>query len=295
MNEATRGRLELERDLRRALDRREFVVYYQPVVDLRTGQVREVEALVRWRHPTRGLISPAEFIPVAEEVGLIVPLGRWVMEGPLRPARAGRGGFGLGPRLAVAVNISARQWAEPGLDVDIERVVSEARLEPSRLKLEITESLMMDETETTIERLRRLKALGVQFVVDDFGTGYSSLSYLKRFPVDSLKVDRAFVSGLGSAPEDRALVEAILAAARALPLTVTAEGIETTEQLTHLHALGCDSGQGYYFSEPKPAEWVSELLAQTHAYGRLYWPRGESVKALDSGRGPHDELATVTA
>ena len=199
------------------------------------------------------------------------------------------------PPLTVAVNISARQWAEPDLDEDVERIIREAQLDPGQLKLEITESLMMDEAETTIERLRRLKGIGVQLVVDDFGTGYSSLSYLKRFPVDSLKVDRSFVSGLGRVPEDRALVEAILAAARALNLTVTAEGVESAEQLTHLHALGCDRGQGYYFSEPKPAERVSNLLARARACGPLYWPGEEPIKAIDSGTGPHDDLATATA
>jgi EAL domain-containing protein (putative c-di-GMP-specific phosphodiesterase class I) len=254
-------RMEMETDLRHALDRSELRVVYQPIISLETGNVSELEALVRWDHPTRGLISPTQFIPLAEETGLIVAIGQWVLEESCRQGSAWHLAHPSEPLLTISVNLSARQFLQVDLVEDVARAVWESRLDPSSLKLEITESVLMRDVDGTIEKLWALKRLGVQLAIDDFGTGYSSLSYLKRFPVDTLKIDRSFVSGLGQDSNDTAIVRSVVALAKSLNLAVTGEGIETSEQLGHLQALGCDRGQGYLFAMPLDAYEIDALLA----------------------------------
>ncbi len=260
MDERAWARLRLEGELRRALAAGEFRLSYQPLVDLATGRVAEVEALVRWEHPERGTVPPDAFVPVAEESGLIVPLGSWVLEEACRQARAWHRERPDGPPLSVSVNLSVRQFQHPGVVADVARVLRETGLEPRLLTLEITESVAMDEEADTAAALRGLKALGVRLAVDDFGTGYSAFAYLRRCPVDALKIDRSCVAGLGRNPEDEAFVRAVVAFARMMGLEVTAEGIETDGQVTELRALGCERGQGFYFAAPLPAEVLTELL-----------------------------------
>jgi EAL domain-containing protein (putative c-di-GMP-specific phosphodiesterase class I) len=253
-------RLELETDLRHALDRNQLRVVYQPIMSLETGQVSELEALLRWDHPKRGLISPAQFIPLAEETGLIVQIGQWVLEDACYRTYAWQQARPSNPPIAISVNLSARQFVQTDLVETVARALFMSRLDPSCLKLEITESVLMRDIDGTIEKLWALKDLGVQLAIDDFGTGYSSLSYLKRFPVDTLKIDRSFVSGLGQDSNDTAIVRSVVALAKSLNLAVTGEGIETSEQLGQLQALGCDRGQGYLFAKPLSADEIDGLL-----------------------------------
>ena len=255
-------RLDLEIDLRAAVTRQEFRLHYQPIVDLSTNRIVEVEALIRWEHRQRGLLPPSDFITLSEETGLIVPIGMWVLEAACRQARAWQTEHGMPLPLVLSVNLSARQFQQPSLVPDIARLLQDTGLPPRCLKLEITESTVMHDAAVTLARLHALKELGVQLAVDDFGTGYSSLSYLKRFPIDVLKIDQGFVRGLGENPEDTAIVRAIVTVAKNLDLSVTAEGIETDAQLNHLRALGCDRGQGYYFARPLPADPFSSLFAR---------------------------------
>jgi diguanylate cyclase (GGDEF)-like protein/PAS domain S-box-containing protein len=264
MNILSLERLELEADLRRAIERREFMVYYQPQQELQTGRTYGWEALVRWWHPERGLVSPAAFLPVAEESGLINQIGYLVLEEACRQAKEWqeRHHPPADSPLKMSVNISARQFQRPDeLVREVVRVLEETGLAPSSLVLEITESMIMGDAEHNVEVLRKLKDLGVQIAIDDFGTGYSNLQYLKRFPVDMLKVDKSFVQGLEENPEETAIAEAVISLSRALGLGTVAEGIETTEQLNYLRKLGCELGQGYYFSEPLPADKASALLS----------------------------------
>ncbi len=254
-----RERLDIEIDLRRGLERGELRVYYQPIVKLETGKVVEVEALARWEHPERGRIGPDVFIPVAEETGLIVPLGQWVLEQACMQARTWQQMFPEQP-LVMSVNLSARQFQHAGLVDDIARAVSQARIDPRWLKLEITESVLMQDIEATVSTLQALKGLGIQLAIDDFGTGYSSLSYLKRFPVDTLKIDRSFVSGLGEDAQDTAIVRSVVDLAKTLNLSVTGEGIETAAQEAQLAELGCDQGQGFLIARPAPASTIESLL-----------------------------------
>jgi diguanylate cyclase (GGDEF)-like protein/PAS domain S-box-containing protein len=267
METGTVGRIELETDLRHALDRGEFRVYYQPIVSLADSDIVEVEALVRWQHPVRGLIAPGDFIPVAEETGLIVPIGQWVLEEACR--QAARWARELAsPAISMSVNLSARQFQHPGLLDDVDRALREAELPASALTLEITESVVMKEPAAAAAKLREIKALGVRVAVDDFGTGYSSLAYLKDFPVDSLKIDRSFTSGITDGGDDSAIVRSIVALAHALHLSVTAEGIETADQLAQLQTLRCDRGQGFLFARPAPPEQLAPLLATRNARPR---------------------------
>jgi diguanylate cyclase (GGDEF)-like protein len=254
------ARLELETDLRHALERDELRVYYQPITALADGHIAEMEALIRWEHPVRGMISPDEFIPIAEETGLIVALGQWVLEMACRQGAAWREAYPQEPPV-MSVNLSGRQFQHPSLVADIGHALLQSGLAPSALKLEITESVIMHDAEATILALHQLKQLGIQLAIDDFGTGYSSLSYLKRFRVDTLKVDRSFVNGLGRDSMDTAIVQSVVALAKALHLDVTAEGIETQAQRSELLALGCDRGQGYLFAKPLPAHEMDMLLA----------------------------------
>jgi diguanylate cyclase (GGDEF)-like protein len=263
MNILSLERLELEADLRRAIERREFMVYYQPQLELQSGRTDGWEALVRWRHPERGLVSPAAFLSVAEESGLINQIGYLLLEEACQQAKEWQERHpSTDSPLKMSVNISARQFQRPDeLVREVVRVLEKTGLAPGSLMLEITESMIMGDAEHNVDVLGKLKDLGVLIAVDDFGTGYSNLGYLRRFPVDMLKVDKSFVQGLGENPEETAIVQAVISLARALGLRTVAEGIETTEQLNHLRALGCELGQGYYFSEPLPADKASALLS----------------------------------
>lgn len=246
----TMARLDLESDFRRALGRGEFVLYYQPIAEIASASVVEFEALVRWRHPDRGIVAPSEFIPLAEETGLIVPLGRWIMREACRQASAWQRQRPGSSGVAVAVNVSGRQFQSSDLVAEVARVLAETRLEANRLKLEITESSLITDLEAAIAALWRLKDLGVQVVLDDFGTGYSSLAYLRRLPIDGLKIDQSFVRGIGRGFEDAAIVRAMISLAEPLGLSVTAEGIETAEQLDALSRWNCRFGQGFLFGAP---------------------------------------------
>ena len=255
-------RLGLEGDLRQAVERggEEFEVHYQPEVELRTGRIIGFEALVRWRQPGRGLVSPAGFIPLAEETGLILPIGRLVLLEACRRAQEWRSTNPDGAAVGVSVNLSARQFQDAGLVEDVARVLGETGLEPGALTLELTEGILTEDTPVALATVQYLKLLGVGLAIDDFGTGYSSLSYLKRFPVDYLKIDRSIVNGVGEDRRDEAIVSAAITLARALGERVVAEGIETEGQLTRLQEMGCDLGQGYLFSRPLPLEEASALL-----------------------------------
>ncbi|MDE1140230.1 putative bifunctional diguanylate cyclase/phosphodiesterase [Paraburkholderia tropica] len=254
---ATR-QLELEQALRRAIDAREFFLHYQPRVCLKTGHILQSEALLRWRHPVHGLVSPAEFIPVAEQAGLIDSIGAWVMDTACRET-------GQLQRLArtatkVGVNVSPQQFANPRLLEQIERALEKAAIAPEQLEIEITESLLLTDTERTVRTLHALRALGIEVAVDDFGTGYSSLAWLASLPLNRLKIDRSFIAKMGADARSDALVGAIISMGHALELSVTAEGIETAEQAQRLRELGCDEAQGFWFSRPVSLQTLRNLL-----------------------------------
>jgi diguanylate cyclase (GGDEF)-like protein len=260
MNAGSLKRLALESGLRRALDRDEFIVYYQPQADVGTRNINGVEALVRWRHPELGLIAPAEFIPLAEETGLVVPLGEWVLRTACAQNKAWqRAGLA---KLSVSVNLSLRQFHQTDLTGMVEQVIRETGLDPAYLELELTESSLMRNTESVVTTLRKLQALGIRIAIDDFGTGYSSLNYLKNLPIDTLKIDRSFVRDASTKPVDAAIVQAIITLAHSLNLKVKAEGIETPKQLEFLRLLRCDGFQGYLLSRPLPAEAFEQLLLE---------------------------------
>jgi diguanylate cyclase (GGDEF)-like protein/PAS domain S-box-containing protein len=251
-------RLKLEAQLRRALERGEFVLHYQPKIDLRSNEIYGLEALIRWEHPEEGLIAPGRFIGLAEETGLIVPIGEWALRTGCTQVQAWSDA-GL-PPMMLSVNISARQFKRRDLAQTVSRVLAETGLPPARLELELTESLVMENAEEFIQTLNALKQTGVSLSVDDFGTGYSSLSYLKRFPVDRLKIDQSFVRDIGSDPDDAAIARAVIQLGHSLDLRVTAEGVETAEQLAFLREHGCDEVQGYLFSRPLSADKIAQLL-----------------------------------
>jgi diguanylate cyclase (GGDEF)-like protein/PAS domain S-box-containing protein len=260
MHAAAMERLRTETELRRALERGELRVHYQPIVTLETGRICGFEALARWQHPERGLVLPDDFIPLAEETGLILPIGMWVLEEACRALRGWQEKAGPGAKpLTMAVNLSAKQFAQLDLVERIERVLRETGIAPGTLKLELTESVIMQHAEQVTERLHRLKALGVQLYIDDFGTGYSSLGYLHRIPLDALKIDRSFVSPEAGA-ESLQLVRTIVAMAHALGVAVVTEGIETAELVDELRTLRCEYGQGFFFSRPLPGEDVEALF-----------------------------------
>jgi EAL domain-containing protein (putative c-di-GMP-specific phosphodiesterase class I) len=261
----------MESDLRRAVDRGELRLHYQPLVDLVTGAVLGMEALLRWQHPVRGLVPPLSFIPLAEETGLILPIGRWVLQTACEQVRDWQRRFPSVSSLVLSVNLSARQFAQADLVGEVASVLDHTGLDPAALELEITESVVMDESEASVERLRALRALGVKLVLDDFGTGYSSLSYLRRLPLDTIKIDRSFVNGLGEDAANLPIVQAVISLAHGLGIGVVAEGIETAEQLRWLRQLVCDRGQGYFFARPLPRAEMEALLASTQA-GSLTLP-----------------------
>jgi diguanylate cyclase (GGDEF)-like protein len=262
MHDQALKRLELENDLRQAVEREEFTVYYQPKVFLEIGKVYGFEALVRWEHPRRGLIPPAEFISLAEETGLIAPIGGWVLKEACRQVKEWQVQYQINDApLVMSVNLSPRQFHQPGLVESVAQVLRETGLDPCSLELEITESVMSQNPQVVRDTLQDLKDLGVQIGVDDFGTGYSSLSRLKDLPIDTLKIDRSFVAGLKEDAADEHIVSSILSLASGLGLSVVAEGVETPEQAAQLRTLGCEMAQGYYFSRPLPREVVDTLLA----------------------------------
>jgi diguanylate cyclase (GGDEF)-like protein/PAS domain S-box-containing protein len=258
MNSRALERLAIESKLRRAIERNEFELHYQPKLDLRSDTVTGVEALIRWRHPELGLIPPLEFIPIAEDSGLIVPIGEWVLQEAVRQIREWKR-EGL-PELHVAVNIAGPHFQQPGFTEFVHRTLEAANVSPSLLELEVTESMLMDDRTTTFATMSTLKAMGLRLSIDDFGTGYSSLAYLKRFPVHALKVDRSFVKDMPEAEDDSAITSAIIAMAHSLRLEVVAEGVETTEQLNYLNMRHCDYAQGYLISRPVPAAALSTFV-----------------------------------
>jgi diguanylate cyclase (GGDEF)-like protein/PAS domain S-box-containing protein len=266
MHANTKALLQLETDLRRAVERQELRIYYQPIVSLQSNRISGFEALVRWQHPQRGLVFPEEFIAVAEETGLIIPIGRWVLHEACRQMHKWHARFSKTLPLKISVNLSSKQFAQPDLVEQIEETLKETGLDAQSLKLEITETVIMENAESTTAMLLQLKALGVQLQIDDFGTGYSSLSYLHRFPVDSLKIDRSFVSRIGFDTENSEIVQTIVMLAHNLSMDVVAEGVETADQLAQLRALKCKYGQGYFFSKPLDTKAVEALIAD-----ELWW------------------------
>jgi len=273
MRASVMARLQLETDLRRALERGEFRNFYQPIVALASGEIAGLEALLRWQHPTRGLLGPKEFIPVAEETGLIRELGWWNLREACRQISEWRASSVAHRHLTISVNLSAKQFLQPHLVGEIRKLLRELALPPEALKLEITESTVMGDPSGAVEMLQQIKSLGICLAIDDFGTGYSSLSYLHRFPLDTLKIDRSFISGMGDDGEGMEIARSILPMANNLRLDVVAEGVETVEQVALLKKLQCKYGQGYYFSRPLSAESTAALLA-----GDLTWQVCEQTK-----------------
>ncbi len=263
MNRVTEERLRFEADLHRALKLQQFELHYQPKYDAASERIHSVEALIRWRHPERGLIFPDQFIPLAEESGLIVPIGEWVLREACRQLKAWQD-QGL-PRLRIAVNISAVQFRRLDLVDTVRLALSQADIDARYLEIEITESAVMTNPEESVAILERLSRMGVIVSVDDFGTGYSSMSYLRRFPIDKLKIDRSFISNIMKSADDASIVQAIISLAHGLRLKVVAEGIEDAEQVALLRKLGCDHYQGFYFSRPVPASEFAELLSNAQA------------------------------
>jgi diguanylate cyclase (GGDEF)-like protein len=292
MHATARARLELEAELRHALDENRFIVHYQPVCELPTGRLVRTEALVRWQHPQRGLISPAEFIPLAEERGLMVPLGQWVLRQACQETRRWQQRHPSDPPLGVAVNVSPGQL-RPGFVGSVAETLRESRLDPRCLTLEITETLLMREEAGTLAYLTELKALGVRLSLDDFGTGYSSLSRLRSFPIDEVKIDRSFVNDIAPGRTGGPLVAAVTAMGHALGLRVVAEGVETFEQLRFLLGRGCDAVQGYLVGRPVMASAMQQLLTDPTSDHGL----GESLEVDDQppAEDPYAEIAGLIA
>jgi predicted signal transduction protein with EAL and GGDEF domain len=269
------SRLKLETDLRRAMDGEEFRVHYQPIVSLRDCRIIGFEALLRWQRPGFGLLMPGEFVPVAEETGQILISGLWVLREACRQMRAWNLQFPSDPVFTVAVNISGKQFVQPDLVSEVDRILRETRLDPHCLRLELTESVTMREVERAAQIFGELKTLGVRLSMDDFGTGYSSLSYLRRFPLDTLKIDRSFVSEMEGTSESRAIVQMIISLGRSLGMEMVAEGVETAEQVSLLRSLGCEYAQGYFFIKPTDQEGIAEVLLKSR--GSAYRLQQQSV------------------
>jgi diguanylate cyclase (GGDEF)-like protein len=258
-------RLELEAALRQAVERDELRLHYQPKVEARTGRVTGIECLLRWQHPTLGILQPDQVVPLAEETGLIVPIGKWALRTACLQARAWAA-QGL-PLLRIAVNLSARQFMSPTLLDDVIETIAETEMNSHLIEFEVTESMMMREPEEAVALLRSLKMIGVRLTIDDFGTGYSSLAYLKRLPIDCVKIDASFVRGIPVDASDVAITETIIAMSRNLGLKVVAEGVETHDQARFLEQAGCDEMQGFYFSKPLPADGLAVYLRQEQSPG----------------------------
>lgn len=260
MREALMKRVQLEADMRLGIERNEFEVFYQPIVDLQSEKIMGMEALVRWNHPTLGLLPPMDFIPLAEESSLIIPLGRWILEESCRQARVWQDSYGYGEELYITVNIASRQFQEDSLFESVESALDNSGLPPKSLVLEITESTMLKNTDATLTKLTKLKKLGVRLAIDDFGTGYSSLSYLERFPVDILKIDKSFIDKIANGKEGAAVAKAIITMSDTLQLKTIAEGIENVGQQSELQNLGCELGQGFHFAKPLRSIDMGEFL-----------------------------------
>jgi len=260
--------LQLETDLRRAIERQELQLYYQPIISLRTRQAIGFEALIRWQHPTRGMVSPDEFIPIAEETGLIIPIGDWLLREACRQMQVWRQIFSDRSPLMINVNVSGKQFSSY-LPKQVSQILQETGLDPRQLKLEITETLLMENAEYAVIHLTQLQGLGVQLAIDDFGTGYSSLSYLYRFPIDTLKIDRSFISRLDSDGEQLAIVRTIIMLAWNLGMEVVAEGVETSKQLAQLRALRCEYAQGYLFAKPLDTLTAEQFIRSEQKAGEI--------------------------
>lgn len=274
MNAAAFEKLSLESSLRKAMERNEFVLYYQPQIEAKTRRIVGMEALIRWNHPEMGLVAPSHFIPLAEETGLIVQIGEWVLDTACRQNKAWQNA-GFAP-VRVAVNISSPHFRQERLLEAASLALNNSQLDASYLEIEVTESLLMQNIESTIAVLEKLKSMGVKLSIDDFGTGYSSLNYLQRFPIDALKIDRSFVKDLGNTPDDAAITRAIIAMADSLNLSVVAEGVETEKQMDILQSMGCQEMQGYLFSQPVPAQVASQLLRAGMIQAK---PKGDDIDA----------------
>jgi diguanylate cyclase (GGDEF)-like protein len=284
-------RLELENGLRRAIDNGELRVYYQPKVLLSTGRIVGMEALARWEHPERGLIYPEEFVPLAEETGLIIPLGRWILRETCRQAREWQKRYSAAPPLDTSVNLSIKQFQNPDLVLELTETLQEFELPPSYLQLEITESVVAGDAKYAVNLLQRLKSLGVQLAMDDFGTGYSSLASLQQFPLDCLKIDKTFVDGFGRDTQDEAIVQLVIDLAHAMGMQAIAEGVETTEQLARLRDIGCDQAQGYYFCKPLTSEATTALLTDSPHWlldQQRLTDRSQNPEVFLEGRGYFD-------
>jgi diguanylate cyclase (GGDEF)-like protein len=285
MHDAVMERLTLQVELQRAVEQQEFIIQYQPIVDLDSGRITGVEALVRWQHPVRGQMPPARFIPLAEQTGLIVPIGRWVLQQACQQARRWHTQHPTTPPLGVSVNLSARQLQQPGLVSDVAAALASSGLDPASLTLEITESVLVHDTEATITVLSNLKTLGVRLAIDDFGTGYSSLSYLQRFPVDILKIDKSFIDGVANGAEASTVARAITKLGHSLGLETVAEGIEEPEQQAAISAMGCHQGQGYHFARPLDADAITQLLddhSPSDSHLAINQPQGDPVQPIPS-------------
>lgn len=272
--------LQVETDLRYAVKRNELVPYFQPIVCLQTMNIIGFEALMRWNHPKRGLVSPGEFIPISEDTGLIVPMTLWMLRDSCQKLAKWSAMSPENQEMVMSVNLSGKHFAQDDLVAQVKNILKEENIQPKHLKLEITESAIMGNAETAITILEQLKRVGVQLSIDDFGTGYSSLSYLHRFPIDTLKIDRSFVSSMDSGSENGEIVRTVIALAKALGLTIIAEGIETIHQLHQLRILGCESGQGFLFSRPIPTDQVEELLKDKGRWKNIISNKIEEVPVL---------------
>lgn len=260
MNATAMDRLNMENNLRRAIEKDEFLLHYQPRINITTGRIVGIEALIRWQHPEQGLIAPAEFIPLAEETGLIIPMGEWALKTACMQNKIWQQQGPIYAPVSIAINLSGHQFRQDNLIKIIEKVLGDTNLDPVFLELEITESVIMSNVDNTMALLHKLKDMGIQLSMDDFGTGYSSFNYLKRFPLDNIKIDQSFIKDISNSKRDETIIKAIIAMAHTLGVNVVAEGVETSEQLELLQEFGCDEMQGFIMSRPLPAEHVQEFL-----------------------------------
>lgn len=261
MHEYALGKLHLENDLRQAIERQEFRVDYQPIIFMATGKISGFEALVRWCHPARGLVGPNEFIPLAEETGLIIPIGAWVLQTACEQLTVWQAKYNLPDTFSLSVNLSVKQLKYTGFFEQVAKIIYDSKIDPSNLKLELTESMLIDNSDNLIQLLFMLHTKGIQFSIDDFGTGFSCLSYLHRFPVDTLKIDRSFIDSIEDKTDSNKLIETIIALAHQFGMTATAEGVETIQQLRQLENLQCDEAQGYFFAPPLELQAAEQFLA----------------------------------